>query len=78
MYIHVDLKEAVLDLNYNEQIELSLHLLEGVFCYTQMFLDDGSDLQYRRLLAVKNLLERSIDSIRMINPDHLILGDFDL
>lgn len=78
MYIQIDLKDVVLELNHKQQIELSLYLLEGVFCYTDTFLYDGSDLQYRRLLVVKNLLQRSIDSIRMINPDHLILGDFEV
>lgn len=78
MYLHIDLKNVVLDLTQQQQLDLSLYLLEGLFSYTDVFLDDGSDLQYRRLLAVKNLLEVSINSIRMINPDHLALGDFEV
>jgi hypothetical protein len=78
MYIQIDLNELVLQLAHGQQLELALYLLDGLFCYTDMFLDDGSDLQYRRLLAVKNLLEVSINSIRMINPDHLALGDFEV
>ena len=55
-------------------MDLALYVLDGIFAYSDMYLDDGDDLQYRRLLLVRNNLERAIFSLRSINPDDLKLG----
>lgn len=69
----IDLKDVVLDLSLENQLELSLYLLDGLRCYSETFLQDGDDLQYRRFLNVKNLLERSISSLSLIDPADLSL-----
>lgn len=70
----IDLKDAVIDFPHGDQLDLALYLLDGIFAYSDIYLDDGDDLQYRRLLLVKNNLERAISSLRLINPDDLKLG----
>lgn len=74
MNIVLNLKDIVLDLTHDQQIELSIYLLDGLFSYSEMYLDDGDDLQYRRLLRVKNSLERSIFAIKSIDPRDLRLN----
>jgi hypothetical protein len=70
----IDLKDVVIDFSQSDQLDLALYVLDGIFAYSDMFLDDGDDLQYRRLLLVRNNLERAIFSLRSINPDDLKLG----
>ena len=66
--------DVVIDFSQSDQLDLALYVLDGIFAYSDMFLDDGDDLQYRRLLLVRNNLERAIFSLRSINPDDLKLG----
>jgi hypothetical protein len=69
----IDLKDAVLDLSLENQLELSIYLLDGLRCYSETYLQDGDDLQYRRFLNIKNLLERSLSSLSLIEPADLHL-----
>lgn len=69
----IDLKDAVLDLSLENQLELSIYLLDGLRCYSETYLQDADDLQYRRFLNIKNLLERSLSSLSLIEPADLLL-----
>ena len=69
----IDLKDAVLDLSLENQLELSIYLLDGLRCYSETYLQDGDVLQYRRFLNIKNLLERSLSSLSLIEPADLHL-----
>lgn len=71
----IDLKHAVIDqTSLSEQLELAVYLLTGIYQYSEMYLDDGDDLQYRRLLLVKNKLEHSISIINSIQSVDLALS----
>ena len=71
MKIVIDLKDAVLDLSLSDRLELSTLMLSSVYDYSEMYLCDGDDDQYRRLLAVKNSLEYSLNALSRINPADL-------
>lgn len=71
MKIVIDLKDAVLDLSLSDRLELSSWLLQSLYDYSEMYLCDGDDDQYRRLLAVKNSLEYSLNALSRINPADL-------
>lgn len=66
--------ELVLDLSPIEQLELSLYLSQVLYDYVLMFHDDGDDIQYRRMLLVKNSLERSLSALSSIDRTSLILS----
>lgn len=71
MKIVIDLKDVVLDLSLSDRLELSTLMLSSVYDYSEMYLCDGDDDQYRRLLAVKNSLEYSLNALSRINPADL-------
>lgn len=75
MKIFIDLKDAVLDLSLSDRLELSTLLLSSIYDYSEMYLCDGDDDQYRRLLAVKNNLEYSLNALSRIDPNNLDLGN---
>ena len=75
MKIFIDLKDAVLDLSLSDRLELSTLLLSSIYDYSEMYLCDGDDDQYRRLLAVKNNLEYSLNALSCIDPNNLDLGN---
>jgi hypothetical protein len=66
--------ELVLELSPIEQLELSLYLSQVLYDYVLMFHDDGDDIQYRRMLLVKNSLERSLFALSSIDRTSLILS----
>lgn len=66
--------ELVLELSPIEQLELSLYLSQVLYDYVLMFHDDGDDIQYRRMLLVKNSLERSLSALSSIDRTSLILS----
>lgn len=66
--------ELVLELSPIEQLELSLYLSQVLYDYVLMYHDDGDDIQYRRMLLVKNSLERSLSELSSIDRTSLILS----
>lgn len=70
----INLKEAVLELPIDKQLELSLFLLQGAADYTDMFISDGDYPQYRRLLAIHCALSSALPILKPIDPSDLILG----
>lgn len=66
--------ELVLELSPIEQLELSLYLSQVLYDYVLIFHDDGDDIQYRRMLLVKNSLERSLSALSSIDRTSLILS----
>lgn len=74
MQFVLDPLELVLDLSPIEQLELSLYLSQVLYDYVLMFHDDGDDIQYRRMLLVKNSLQRSLSALSSIDRTSLILS----
>lgn len=66
--------DLVLDLSPIEQLELSIYLSQVLYDYVLMFHDDGDDIQYRRMLLVKNSLERSLSALSSIDRASLTLS----
>lgn len=69
----INLKEVVLDLSLDQQLSLASYLVEGLYNYSDTFLDDGDDLQYRKFLLLKNKLEHSLSLLNSISPSDLDL-----
>lgn len=65
--------DLVLDLSPIDQLELSIYLSQVLYDYVLMFHDDGDDIQYRRMLLVKNSLERSLSALSSIDRASLTL-----
>lgn len=74
MQIVLDVKQLVLDLSLSEQLELSIYLSQVLFDYVDMYHDDSDDMQYRRMLPVRNSLQRVLNELRLIDPHRFDLG----
>ena len=52
---------------------LSVFLLDAIKDYADMYMDDGDDEQYRKLLVVRNRLEHALS---ILDPVILLICNF--
>ena len=70
----IDLKEACLDsCSLSDKFHLSVFLLDAIKDYADMYMDDGDDEQYRKLLVVRNRLEHALS---ILDPVILLICNF--
>lgn len=73
MMYAIDLKEILTEISIENQFELCVYLTDILFDYSNMFIDDGDDSQYRRFLKLRNQLEHSRNSLSLIESSHFNL-----